>query len=211
MGKISQGILGGFSGKVGNIIGGNWKGIDYMRVKAASVKNPQTDGQVGQRSKFTTVLQLLQPLTGFIKIGFQNYAVKMTEFNSAMSYILQNAVSGEYPDIVIDYDKVLVSRGSLAAALNPTATSPAAGKVQFNWADNSTEGNASPTDKAMLLVYNPTLGEATFVVDGAVRTAGTQTLTIPNGYSGDTVHAFINAEGTEVSNSRHIGTIVVAA
>jgi len=40
MGKINQGILGGFSGKVGNVIGGNWKGIDYMRVKPASVANP---------------------------------------------------------------------------------------------------------------------------------------------------------------------------
>ena len=44
MGKISQGILGGFSGKVGNVVGGNWKGIDYMRVRPASVANPQTNG-----------------------------------------------------------------------------------------------------------------------------------------------------------------------
>jgi hypothetical protein len=32
MGIIKQGILGGFSGKVGNVVGGTWKGIDYMRV-----------------------------------------------------------------------------------------------------------------------------------------------------------------------------------
>ena len=32
MGKIAQGILGGLSGKVGNIIGGSWKGIDYIRI-----------------------------------------------------------------------------------------------------------------------------------------------------------------------------------
>lgn len=31
MGTIQKGILGGFSGKVGSVIGGNWKGIDYMR------------------------------------------------------------------------------------------------------------------------------------------------------------------------------------
>ena len=30
MGKISQGVLGGFSGKVGNVVGGTWKGIGYM-------------------------------------------------------------------------------------------------------------------------------------------------------------------------------------
>ena len=104
MGKISQGILGGFSGKVGNVIGGNWKGIDYMRVRPASVANPQTEGQVDQRTKFSTILQFLQPLTGFLQIGFRSYAIKMTAFNSAMSYNFRNAIIGVYPDYVIDYE-----------------------------------------------------------------------------------------------------------
>ena len=34
MGKISQGILGGVSGTVGNVVGGSWKGISYLRVKS---------------------------------------------------------------------------------------------------------------------------------------------------------------------------------
>lgn len=214
MGKISQGILGGFSGKVGNVIGGNWKGIDYMRVRPASVANPQTDGQVDQRSKFSTVLQFLQPLKGFIKIGFRNYAVKMTEFNSAMSYNVQNAVIGVYPDFIIDFDSALLSRGGLTAALNPTVSSPAAGQVEFNWVDNSIDGNARPTDLAMVLAYNPTRNEAVFINNGAARSAGTQTLTVPNQYSGDTVHtfiAFISADGKDVSNSRYVGSVVVAA
>jgi hypothetical protein len=31
MGTIKQGILGGFSSKVGTVISGSWKGISYMR------------------------------------------------------------------------------------------------------------------------------------------------------------------------------------
>jgi len=34
MAKIEHGILGGFSGKVGTVIGGTWKGIDFMRSKS---------------------------------------------------------------------------------------------------------------------------------------------------------------------------------
>lgn len=213
MGKISQGILGGFSGKVGNVIGGNWKGIDYMRVKPASVANPQTAGQVDQRTRFSTVLGFLQPLRGFLKVGFRNYAIKMTEFNSAMSYNVQNAVIGDYPDFVIDFDAALISRGGLTAALNPTAGSDLAGSVQFNWVDNSVDGNARPTDRAMVLAYNPTRNEAVYVTDGSVRSAGAHTLTVPNQYSGDTVHAFIafiSEDGKEVSNSRYIGSVEVA-
>ncbi len=213
MGKISQGILGGFSGKVGNVIGGNWKGIDYMRVRPASVSNPQTEGQVDQRSKFSTVLGFLQPLRGFLKIGFRGYAIKMTEFNSAMSYNVKNAVIGVYPDYVIDFESALISRGGLTGALNPTVNSPAVGQVQFNWVDNSIDGNARPTDRAMVLVYNPARNEAVYVTDGSARSIGNHTLTVPDQYSGDTVYtfiAFISEDRKEVSNSKYVGELIVA-
>lgn len=212
MGKISQGILGGFSGKVGNVIGGNWKGIDYMRVKPASVANPQTAGQMDQRSKFSAVIGFLQPISEFIKIGFKGYAIKMTAFNSAMSYNVKNALTGDYPDYEMDYANALVSRGSLAPALNATAASANVGEVTFSWDDNSTEGNANATDKAMLLVLNPAKKEAVFVTDGAVRTAEEQLLTVPANYSGDDVEcfiAFIALDGT-VSNSKYVGSVSVS-
>lgn len=212
MGKISQGILGGFSGKVGNVIGGNWKGIDYMRVKPASVANPQTAGQMDQRSKFSTVLGFLQPISEFVKVGFKGYAIKMTAFNSAMSYNVKNALDGDYPDYEMDYTNALVSRGPLAGALNPTVVSGNVGEVTFSWDDNSTEGNANATDKAMLLVLNPTKKEAVFITDGVARTIRQQQLTVPASYSGDDVEcfiAFISMDGT-VSNSKYIGSINVS-
>ena len=57
MGKISQGILGGLSGKVGNVIGGNWKGIDYLRIKPSEVANPRTEGQI-QTNEISLLLHL---------------------------------------------------------------------------------------------------------------------------------------------------------
>lgn len=49
MGKIMQGILGGFSGKVGTVVGGTWKSISYIRSIATSVANPRTEKQLRQR------------------------------------------------------------------------------------------------------------------------------------------------------------------
>ena len=112
MGKISQGILGGVSGKVGNVIGGSWKGIDYLRIKPSSVANPRTEGQVTQRYKFTAALEFLQPSRDFIKVGFKNFANGMTEFNYAMSYILANAVTGDGISASVDYTNALVSKGN---------------------------------------------------------------------------------------------------
>jgi len=212
MGKISQGILGGFSGKVGNVIGGNWKGINYMRVKPASVANPQTEGQMDQRSRFNAALKFLQPMKDFIKVGFKSYAVKMTEFNSAMSYILKNAIIGTYPDYGIDYSAALISKGTLSRATSALVESTVAGSVAFSWTDNTNGADALATDVAMVVVYNPVKVQASFLIAGT-RADGNLTLLVPETFSGDEIHcylAFKSATGTKVSDSVYVGAITVA-
>lgn len=209
MGKIAQGILGGLSGKVGNIIGGSWKGIDYIRIKPSSVANPRTEGQVNQRSKFKITLEYLQANKDFIKIGYKSFATKKTEFNAAMSYVLNNAVDGVAPNFTIDYSLALLSRGGLSGVLNGTKDLSTAGQVSFAWDDNSTDGNANATDKAMVLVYNPSKKESISILDGADRTVGSQVVTIPNTYAGEAVElfmAFVSADGKTVSNSVYLGS-----
>ena len=63
MGKIKQGILGGFKGKVGTVIGASWNGIAYMRGLAQSVKNPKTAAQLQQRAYFKDLQSLVGQLT----------------------------------------------------------------------------------------------------------------------------------------------------
>ena len=63
MGKIKQGILGGFKGKVGTVIGASWNGIAYMRGLPQSVKNPKTAAQQAQRAFFAEVQDLVSQLS----------------------------------------------------------------------------------------------------------------------------------------------------
>ena len=215
MGKISQGVLGGFSGKVGNVVGGSWKGIDYMRIKPASVANPRTQGQVDQRSKFSVVLNFLQPMSEFLRVGFKLYTKKMTQFNSAMSYNLNHAVTGAYPDFTIDYPHALVSHGQLNGAIGTGVASANPAVVDFTWEDNSGPGmsKAKTTDKALLLVYNASKGIAIYDLEGASRDTGAQSLEVPADFSGDEVQtfmAFISEDGSQVSDSVYVGSVVVA-
>lgn len=213
MGKIKQGILGGFSGKVGNVIGGSWKGISYMRAKATSVSNPRTDGQVNQRTKFALVLSILKPITGFIRVGYKKYAIKQTAFNAAMSYILNNAITGSYSDdYSIDHSKMLVSRGNLTGAVNAQATS-ANGVVTLTWDDNSGSGTATQTDKALIVVLNPTRAESVFDAGGNQRGVGTEDISVPADWAGENVEVFlgfITADGKDVANSVYLGSLTVA-
>ena len=213
MGKISQGILGGLSGKVGNVIGGSWKGIDYLRIKPSSVANPRTEWQVNQRNKFTISLEYLQANKEFIKLGYKAFATKKTEFNAAMSYVLNNGISGSAPNFSVDYSLALLSRGGLSSPTNASVDLSIANQVSFDWDDNSAEENANATDKAMVLAYNTSKKESIYILGGAQRSATTQILSLPTSYTGDNVElfmAFITEDGKFVSNSVYLGSGTVA-
>jgi hypothetical protein len=212
MAIIRESPLGVISGKLGQIVGATWKGINYVRV-LASVANPQTDAQMTQRQKWSVTMNFLQPLSEFLQLGFKAYAVKMTGINAAMSYNIRNALTGTYPNIAIDYPNALVSRGNLAGVLNQVASSTVAGTVKFDWEDNSGEIGASALDKTLLVVYNPTQNQAVTVNQLAERADGTQTVTVPDSFSGDLVQcymAYITADGQTVSNSAFAGAVTVA-
>lgn len=213
MATILNGILGGFSGTVGTVVGSSWKGIDYMRSRATSIAQPNTPAQLEQRAKFATVVKFLKPLTAFLRVGFKSQAVKMSGFNAASSYTYKNALMGTYPAFEIDYSKVLVSCGTLPGALNPTITSTLAGEIEIAWEDNSQDTNAMDDDKVLLVVYNPIKQQAVTIAGGNTRVSGTQSITLPSSFTGDEVQCFIgfkSASQSVVSNSQFAGEIVVA-
>ena len=213
MGTIKIGILGGFSGKVGTVIGATWKGIDYMRSRATSVSNPNTPAQLEHRAKFVTIVLFLKPLTAFLRFGFKSLAIKKSGFNAAMAANFKNdVIIGTYPAFNIDYTKISVSQGNLPGALNPATVSATAGTVRFTWENNSWETNASVDDQAVLVVYNPTKEAAVSVIGGLTRAVGSQTIILPNSFSGDEVQcyiAFTNANQSVISNSQYVMGLIV--
>ena len=212
MGTIKKGILGGFSGKIGTVVGANWKGVSYMRSLPKKFRDPHTEPQLNQRSKLAISIFFLKPVAELLRIGWKLYAQQRSTFNAAMSYTMLNAITGTYPNYSIDSGKVLISRGSLPPAVNAGATS-VSGKMKFEWNNNSGSSAAKQTDKALLAVVNPAKSEAVFDAAGADRKSGKQTLVLPADWSGNNVEAylgFISDDGKEVANSMYLGSITVA-
>lgn len=219
MGTIKKGILGGVSGKIGNVVGGSWKGIDYLRVLPASVSNANTPAQITQRSKFAVVMNFLQPLTEYLRIGFKGQAVKQTAFNAAMSYNFHNALTGEFPDIAIDYEKAAVSAGNLPGAVNPACTSDEAAKVSITWEPNTGQGQAGDDDVAMAVVYCPALKEAIYTLNAGIRSDASCSINLPSNFSGNDVHCYVSFMVLEsvlggqsknaMSNSSYAGMLTV--
>src|SRR5688572_13327441 len=208
MGSFKKGILGGFSGGIGTVIGGRWKSIDYMRSRPVG-NTSSTPAQQVQRAKFTLVAQFIRSFNGLLKTTFKDGDHKMSGHNSALSYTLKNAVTGEYPDLSIDFSLVLVAKGNLPGAPSPAAATVPGGKISFSWMDNSGVGQAKPKDKAILVAYLAERNECIFTMKGGDRSMATAVLDTPY-FSGKEVHtwlAFITEKGQEVSPSVYTGKI----
>src|SRR6266498_1548696 len=206
MGTISKGILGGFNGTVGTVIGGSWKGIEYMRSRPAKRTNNPSQAQLEQQAKFAVVISFLETMVGLLRITYKNFAVKMTAFNSAMGYHIRYAIAGTYPDFAIDYSLALVSKGDL-----PNATAPAAvvsgNNINFTWTDNSGAGWALATDQAILVVYCAALNQTIYTTNGGARNAGAGSLNVSNmaGQTVQTYIGFISEDGKDVATSIYTG------
>lgn len=82
MARINRGILGGFKGKVANVVGSSWKGIETMRARPISVLNPRTTSQVNNRNRFSSVsLLAASMLSSIVKPLNDRFAQKQSGYN----------------------------------------------------------------------------------------------------------------------------------
>lgn len=212
MGTIKEGIMGGFSGTVGTVVGGNWNGIDYMRSRNASHSDAKSTPQLIQRARLSAIIQLLKPLKDFLRVGFKSQAIGKSAFNAATSYHMENALTGTFPDYQIDYSRVMVSRGNFPGALNPAAVSGSAAEIAFTWDNNLSKFYTKADDKAVLVIYNPLKQRAITVIGGNTRRSGSQSVALPANFSGDEVHCYIsfqNVGQSVVSDNRYAGSVMV--
>ena len=84
MGTLKNGFFGGFTGKVGNLVGSSCRGVEYVKSRPTKMTNPRTKKQTKQRSKFTLSQNFLRSIVPIIRIGFKDFAVGgMSAFNAA--------------------------------------------------------------------------------------------------------------------------------
>ena len=213
MGKIKQGILGGFSGKVGTVIGSFWKGKSLMRGLTQSHHDAKTQDQLAQRAKFSLMAKFNSLIQGITNIGFKDAENGTTAQNEAMSYNLKHAITGTYPSFAVDYANVLVSMGPLPNVEAPAANDDGAGHLEVSWTDNTGDGDTTGDDLVMVLIYNSDKDATRAFPAAAKRGDQTFTFTNPTNWSADTVHVYVAAKSVKdstTSRSEYLGTVILS-
>ena len=212
MGKLINGIFGGFHGRIGNLVGYTLKGKHIIRKIGISTK-PLTPARKANCQKMKVVNEILSPSLPVIRAGFR-LAVAGTdrnEYNEAVSYNKLNALQGEYPNISLDYTKVLVSMGDLPVAVNPVINQNADGsEMEFNWDVPADLSYQYDNDRAMLMIYFPALKVSCYHLIGSKRAEGKDSIRIDAAHAGERMEAyisFIKDDGKAVSNSVYAGSL----
>ena len=211
MGTIKQGVLGGFSGKVGTVVGASWKGTAYMRGQATHVKNPRTPKQIEQRTKMEFARNYLQQAQEFLNVGLKDVAKHQSPLNYAVSQMVRNAILGDYPDYAPDYTKLVWSHGLLTPPVVETVYANY-DALDFLWQDNSGQGNAKADDISMVVVCSEEKQEIKYFMNGFTRSTKSNHCELPESWVDDHVHVYItmrSADGKLISNSHYCGEFLL--
>lgn len=212
MASFEKGILGGFSGKVGNVVGYRWRGRNFMRSLPQGGTDAPTENQLLQRSKFKLVIKFLSPFKGFLSTYFGKKQGDKSPFNLAVSYHLTEAVLETPQGLELDYARVLISRGDLRGLETPAVLAQANQELVFTWTDNSGQGDAYPEDAFTTLVFEPVSNIYQLYEGIATRQDGTVTVTLPAYLAGLEVQVwatFVNPTLDKAAISSYLGAVTV--
>lgn len=199
MARLQQGILGGISKKIGNVVGASWKGIPVLRIYQPNVANPKTTSQTAQRNAFKQNVDWASALLAtIIKPLWDRFAVRESGYNAFIQ--AQKRASGGLNNVM---DNIVMSKGKMEAPgfTSKTITSTSLTVV---WPTTTTGRFESSTDKCFIVYGEDYNGKVKGFNTNVARSVGQAVCDIEDVYNagGDQYVwlMFMRADGTVVSN-----------
>lgn len=204
-----NGPFGEHRGKIGNLVYYMLNGQQVARKNGRKLK-PLSELQLRHLAKMKLINTFLKTLKEFVSVGFsiEKLGTVKNAFNLAVESNFQELVTGVYPDLEIDYPKLVLSRGKLKPAQNPAVMEVAEG-FRFSWDTSPQMPFAESTDQVMMLAYFPLKGKAVYTLFGAERLAGTDVLQLSDSLKGEYAElyvAFISAGRKQLADSTYLGS-----
>jgi len=212
MAEYSKGILGAFSGKVGPVVGANWRGKDIMRSMPKKTNREPSEKQLLQQQKFACVTRFVTPLGMMLGRYFGQNMGDRSKKNMAMSYHLKEAVAYNGTNHEMLYDKVQISKGDLLGFSSPTIEALEGGVIHFTWKDNSGQVTAKANDQLIAVVYDPESNTSDLFFNVALRSATQGVIQLQNFMVGAKVECwigFVSFDEKKYATSNYMGQIKV--
>jgi hypothetical protein len=208
MARLNNGLLDGFSGVIGPIAGYVWKGRYVIRSRRSPNKRPPGPKQLANWQAMRIVNRFLKVCIPFVRVGFAGAAEvnPMPAYSHAIAYQIKHALEDEYPNLRLDYSKVLLSTGPLPQQGVNASVQLDDRQLIFSWAASYKHRN----DHVMLLAYCPECNEAVYELGGAKRSKGQEVLPIPERWMNKQIETWLSFKAENESlcmDSIYTGTV----
>ena len=186
MAKQTFGILDGYCGTVGPVIGYQWRGRWCLRSRPRRVHNPQTERQQEHRMLFRDMVQMASRMNHTLRVGFRAAALeeKMTEGNL---FVKMNKAL--FSPQGIDYEGLQVSAGPVAPVEFTRAEVDGDMVLHTEFAKNPLHLSASGDDQVFVYAYCPALGRGVLSAP-AYRRSKRLDMSLPDEFAGQELHFY---------------------
>ena len=159
MAKIEGNTIGGFRGKLGNLVGYSWKGVWCVRSRPARVHNPRTEAQQAHRTMFAEEVRLAGRMSWALNVGLATVAdeMHMTPQNVFVK-ANQQAFSMIDRTMQVDWSLLVVSAGPVAPVLCDMPVVTADNVLTISFEKNPLHMRADAYDQVYAYAYSPELG-----------------------------------------------------
>ncbi len=199
MGKLTENILGGVKGKIGNLSFANYSGKIIIKSLPKRSKNKPSAKQAKGRKKFqlaNTLASKFTPLFRMIKSGNAELTPRKDFFSRI--YLAMTENENEFS---VDYSKIEFTRGLLDSP-NDFALESDSTTIKAKW-NLSTEEELQ--EEIVICLFNPNFKNP--ILASSKRQTSLMHIPIPSFWKGHQVHgfAFARNENGKVSDSVYSG------
>lgn len=210
MGRVTNSILSGTSGRTGRVVIANVHGVEVSRARPTT-RSSSTDQQNAHRELFRFAVAFLGLYKSFARLYFGKRKGLVTPYNQAQANVMESIqLAGS--DVTINYNQVLISKGSLLEMIPGSVSAGAAQAVTVTWTNNAPPASSNERDLCSIFVYLPMRRDGQLFTNVALRQAGAATVTLLPLYAGEEAHvwaAFTDEDGTMACNSKYLGAVTL--
>lgn len=201
MAKQNTTAIGGFSGRLGEIVGYQWNGRWCLRMRPAKVRNPRTEAQQTARARFSGGVQLAARMRQGVNEGLRGTAREagMTAYNAFVS-LNQHAFGMVDGRFAVEYAALRLSTGPVAPVALQSATVGEGNVLNVCFEKNPMRMKANGFDMVHLYVYCPELGDG-YLAAAVYRRQGRVSLALNELFAGHELHLYLFVSDTSGRHS----------
>ena len=180
MAKLLGNTLQGLSGRLGNVVGYTWNGVQCVRSRPTMVRNPRTAAQQAHRDQFRQEVQLAAQMRyALIKgLGMAAKENRMTPQNLFMR-LNREAFGWGDGHLSVDYERLVLSTGPVSPVVFETPVLDDDNVLTVSFKKHRPGGGGGGFDNVFVFVYNTEMQQG-YLAAPALRREGRVSFVLPD-------------------------------